>query len=210
LVNVLDHPSTEDTIVTESIRALANLSQTSTFAEMLLLNYSIPVARVIHSISGTDSLSDWEIEATIATYLPSSIDPLQYKQEFLSSYNRDDNFNYESVRLLANLLENASGSYLLSLLPSLLPSPPPPLALFYDMRGGGVDEHNVAFVVENNIERGVGMGKIDPLPLYKMAGNPGVTRNLVQFLKSLNVKLQFVAIKAISFLSVYGIPPFTH
>ena len=39
--------------------------------------------------------------------------------------------------------------------------------------------------------------------VYKLAANIGVIRNLVQFLKSLNLQLQFIAIKVISALSSY-------
>ena len=78
---------------------------------MIISTHANGVARVINSISGTDSLTDWEIEATVSTYLPSVVDPVLYKQQFLSSYNRDDTFNYESVRLLSNLLTNTNGKY---------------------------------------------------------------------------------------------------
>ena len=83
---------------------------TQSFADMILSTHvNSGVSRVINSISGTDSLTDWEIEATVEAFLSTSVDPVAYKQNFLSSYNRDDNFNYESVRLLSNLFTHASG-----------------------------------------------------------------------------------------------------
>ena len=110
IAKVLAHSFTEDVLVSDAIRALANLCQHSLFADSLLSTYPTVVEAILQLCAGSDSLTTWEVEACLAL-LPHNIDRNGFHHDYVQQYKRDDSFNFESVRLLSNLLNNGTSHY---------------------------------------------------------------------------------------------------
>lgn len=105
ITKALSHPFTEDLLVSDAVRALANLSLTEDFADTILRNHSGAVETILNHTGDTDSLTAWEVGICV-DLLPENVDKASFQNDYVNAYHRDDRFNFESIRLLANLLGN--------------------------------------------------------------------------------------------------------
>jgi hypothetical protein len=101
-LNSFEQPFTEDALITDAVRALANLAATEDYARLMVQNAS-SIDRIVRYLSGTDSLTAWELKSSLSL-LPGSVDKEEFGRFMSKSYQKEVNFNIESTRLLANIL----------------------------------------------------------------------------------------------------------
>jgi hypothetical protein len=113
LIKVIEHYFTEDLMITDAIRALANLSEHAPYAQFIYttLHASTSIQRLLNVMSGSDTLTVWEI-ATSLSILPQTVDKNGFKTDLVQAFRNGDTYNYESIRLLGNLLEHGTVFYL--------------------------------------------------------------------------------------------------
>ena len=62
LLSLAKLPYTEDKLVSESVRALANLSATESYSDLILSQHSSDIGLILKSIAGTDLITNWETQ----------------------------------------------------------------------------------------------------------------------------------------------------
>ena len=123
---------TEDKLVSESVRALANLSSTESYSDLILSQYSADVELILKSTAGSDLITNWETQVqslfisgsfawscafvneiceSIYWFLLSITDPQEKKQikgNYAKFSRNDDTFNIQCMKLISSLLQNSS------------------------------------------------------------------------------------------------------
>lgn len=100
----LINPSMDDLSII-SVQILADLSCIEEFSDFIMLNYFSTIETISMFSRGTDTQASWELDVCFH-YLSSNADKDQFKKNFGNKYSRDDKFNYETIRLLCNLISN--------------------------------------------------------------------------------------------------------